>query len=205
MIDRTREGRISIIRIDRPDCAGALTAAMLDDLADAVRTEGADPEVNGLVLTGTGRVFSAGADLDEVRAGLLATHPGWETLSSCVASCPVPVVAAINGTAAGGSLGMVLASDMRIAEPGARFFYPVMKMGVLPQPSDPARLSALVGASRARMMLMGGVELDAASAQSWGLVDRIADAALVAAMDLLGHVSRAPRERVVALKAMTWR
>ena len=205
MIARAHEGRIAILRIDRPDRAGALTAAMLEDLARAVAEEGARPETHAIVLTGTGRVFSAGADLDEVRAGTLATHPVWERLSDHVASAPVPVVAALNGTVAGGALGMVLASDMRLAVPQARAFYPVMKMGVLPQPSDPARLAALVGVSRAKMILMGGVELDAATALDWGLIDRISDDPLAEALDLLKHVEAAPRDRVAALKAMPWR
>lgn len=202
MIEIARQGRLVILRIVRPDRAGALTSAMLRDLAQGVEAVGEDDGVHGLVLTGSGRVFSAGADLDEVRNGDLATNLMWERLSDAVACCPVPVVAALNGTAAGGSLGMVLAADIRISGPHARFFYPVMKMGVLPQPSDPGRLARLIGGARASMMLIGGVEVDAAKAEAWGLIDRIADEPLASAVELLAPAEAAPRERVMALKAM---
>ena len=68
----------------------------------------------------------------------------WERLSGAIASLPCLTIAALNGTLAGGAMGMVLACDLRIAVPGAKFFYPVMKLGFLPQPSDPKRLAALV-------------------------------------------------------------
>ena len=74
----------------------------------------------------------------------------WERLSGAIAAFPGLTIAALNGTLAGGATGMALACDLRLAVPGARFFYPVMRLGFLPQPSDPARLAALVGPARAR-------------------------------------------------------
>jgi enoyl-CoA hydratase/carnithine racemase len=68
---------------------------------------------------------------------------------------------------------MALACDLRICVPGSKFFYPVMKLGFLPQPSDPRRLAELVGPSRARMILMAGQKIQADEALVWGLVDRI--------------------------------
>ena len=70
---------------------------------------------------------------------------------------------------------MVLACDLRLAVPTAKFFYPVMKLGFLPQPSDPARLRALVGPARAKMILMAGARIEAAEALAWGLVDRLVE------------------------------
>ena len=70
-------------------------------------------------------------------------------------------------------MGMALACDLRLAVPQAKFFYPVMKLGFLPQPSDPGRLAALVGPARARLMLMGGQKWTVEEAFSFGLVDRI--------------------------------
>src|SRR5690554_5160254 len=113
-------------------------------IASRARLEGA----RALILTGAGGVFSAGADLDEARSGL-ATDPVWERLSAAIAAAPCLTIAALNGTLAGGAFGMALACDLRIAVPEADFFYPVMKLGYLPQPSDPARLAALVGPARA--------------------------------------------------------
>ncbi len=70
-------------------------------------------------------------------------------------------------------MGMALACDLRITVPEARFFYPVMKMGFLPQPSDPGRMAALIGPARTRLMLMGGQKITAEEALTFGLVDRI--------------------------------
>jgi enoyl-CoA hydratase/carnithine racemase len=70
---------------------------------------------------------------------------------------------------------MALACDLRIADPAAKFFYPVMKLGFLPQPSDPARMAALIGPARTRMILMASQKIDAPTALDWGLVDRLVD------------------------------
>ncbi|MFN3972832.1 MAG: enoyl-CoA hydratase/isomerase family protein [Gemmobacter sp.] len=162
-------GTLRLITLDRPAKANALTAEMLGALCAAV--EGAAP-ARALVLTGAGRVFSAGADLDAARTGL-ALSPLWERLSGSIAAFPGLTVAALNGTVAGGALGMVLACDLRLAVPGARAFYPVMRLGFLPQPSDPGRLAALVGPARARLILMAGARASADEALAWGLFDRI--------------------------------
>ncbi|AZB54256.1 enoyl-CoA hydratase/isomerase family protein [Cereibacter sphaeroides] len=178
------------LTLDRPDKANALTKAMLLEIEAAVAQAAADG-VRALVLTGTGRVFSAGADLDEARAGL-AVDPVWERVSAAVAALPCLTVAALNGTLAGGAMGMALACDLRIAVPGTKLFYPVMKLGFRPQPSDVRRLKALAGPARAKMILMGGVKASAEEALAWGLLDRIvapetllAEAAALAA-DALG-------------------
>ena len=96
-------------------------------------------------------------------------------LSGAIAALPCLTIAALNGTLAGGAMGMVLACDLRLAAPGAKFFYPVMKLGFLPQPSDPRRLAALIGRSRAGMILMGGQKIDAGEARRWGRGDRIVE------------------------------
>ncbi len=162
---------VRTVTIDRPEKANSLTTEMLTTLAAAAETA---PEagVKVFVLRGTGKVFSAGADLDEARAGL-ATSPVWERLSAAIARMPCLTIAALNGTLAGGAMGMVLACDLRLAVPGAKFFYPVMKLGFLPQPSDPGRMAALIGPARAKMILMAGQKIEAEEALAWGLIDRI--------------------------------
>lgn len=181
--------RARVIRLDRPDKANALTREMLQAVADAAA--GAwDAGAKVLILTGAGKVFSAGADLEAAKVGL-ATDPVWDLASNAVAAFPGLSVAALNGTLAGGAMGMVLACDIRLAVPTAKFFYPVMKLGFLPQPSDPARLSALIGPARAKMILMGGAKIEAEEALAWGLIDRIVapealtEAALALAADTL--------------------
>ena len=101
-------------------------------------------------------------------------------------------------------MGMVLACDLRVAVPSAKFFYPVMKLGFLPQPSDPARLVALVGPARAKMILVAGQKITADEAQNWGLVDRIADpeALIDTALALASDARAATPEHAAAVKAM---
>ncbi len=172
------------VTIDRPDKANSLTGAMLGDLVDIARSA---RDARALILTGKGRVFSAGADLDEARAGL-ATSGLWEQLSGAIAALPGLSLAALNGTLAGGAMGMVLACDLRIAVPGAKVFYPVMKLGFLPQPSDPVRMAALIGPARTKLILMGGQKITASEAYGFGLIDRIVapDDLLAVARELTG-------------------
>lgn len=202
MIGIQDSGPLWVLTLRRPEKANSLTRSMLETLERTVRraaTEGA----RAIVLTGEGKVFSAGADLDEARAGL-ATAPVWEGLSSAIAGFPGLTIAALNGTLAGGAMGMVLACDIRLAVPGAKFFYPVMKLGFLPQPSDPARLAALIGPARAKMILMAGAKVEADEALAWGLIDRIvppealADTAQALAADTLA----ASPAHAAAIKAM---
>ena len=79
------------------------------------------------------------------------------------------------GTLAGGAFGMALACDLRLAVPGAKFFYPVARLGYLPQPSDPGRLAALIGLARAKMILLASQKIGVEEALAWGLVDRVAE------------------------------
>lgn len=194
--------RARVIRLDRPDKANALTREMLQAVADAAA--GAwDAGAKVLILTGAGKVFSAGADLEAAKAGL-ATDPVWDLASNAVAAFPGLSVAALNGTLAGGAFGIALACDCRIAVDSANFFYPVMRLGYRPQPSDPGRLAALVGPARARAILMGGLKIGAAEALDWGLVDRIAEpeALMDAARALAADALAADPAHVAAIKAM---
>ncbi|MCB2127603.1 MAG: enoyl-CoA hydratase/isomerase family protein [Rhodobacteraceae bacterium] len=205
VIETELNDRVLTVTIARPDKANSLTRAMLAELA-AIAEKAADQGLAALVITGAGRVFSAGADLDEARAGL-ATDPVWERLSTAIAALPCLTIAALNGTLAGGAFGMVLACDIRLAVPEAKFFYPVMKLGFLPQPSDPARLVALIGPARAAMILAAGQKITATEAASWGLVERIvaADAMAAAVLELTEAVRAASPAHVAAIKAMVTR
>lgn len=171
MIRLDQEDGLWIVTIDRQDKANSLTEAMLDELVGIAESAG---EARALILTGAGKVFSAGADLEAARAGL-ATSDLWERLSGAIAALPGLTVAALNGTLAGGATGMALACDLRIAVPSAKFFYPVMKLGFLPQPSDPKRMAALIGPARTKLILMGGQKITAEEALTFGLIDRIVE------------------------------
>jgi enoyl-CoA hydratase/carnithine racemase len=199
VIHADQNGDCLTITLDRVDKANALTADMLEDLAQAVEQSTAKV----VILTGKGKVFSAGADLDAARAGL-AISPLWERLSGAIARHPGLTIAALNGTVAGGAMGMVLACDLRLAVPTAKFFYPVMKLGFLPQPSDPKRLSQLVGPARTKLILMVGQKIGADQAQSWGLIEEIVapDALLDRAMALSNDALGAATSHVAAIKTL---
>lgn len=202
MIRLDKDGGLWIATLDRPDKANALTEAMLSELTDIA--EAAALEAQVFILTGAGKVFSAGADLEAARAGL-ATSPVWERLSTAIAAFPGLSIAALNGTVAGGAMGMVLACDIRIAAPGSKAFYPVMKLGFLPQPSDPARLSALIGPARAKMILMAGQKIDTETALAWGLFDHITpdtETVLDTARALAADALAADTAHVAGIKAL---
>lgn len=204
MIGLEVSGGIWTATINRPEKANSLTAAMLTELAEIAERAGHEG-ARALVLTGTGRVFSAGADLEEAHAGL-ATNPVWERLSGAIAALPCLTIAALNGTVAGGAMGMVLACDLRVMVAGGKVFYPVMKLGFLPQPSDVPRLRSLVGPSRAAMILMAGQKITAEEAMSWGLIDRVVEAEALSdtvhalAADSVG----ASPAHAAAIKRMIW-
>ncbi|WP_323765009.1 enoyl-CoA hydratase/isomerase family protein [Marinovum sp.] len=200
MIELTREDGLWRVTLNRPDKANSLTPEMLERLVEiAIEAQ----EARALVLTGAGTVFSAGADLEAAKAGL-ATSDVWERLSAALAALPGLTIAALNGTLAGGAFGMALACDLRIAVPEARLFYPVMKLGYLPQPSDPVRLAALVGPARTKLILMGGAKLSAEEALRFGLVERLVprDQLLAAAHDLAAHTLAAPEAVAQGIKGM---
>jgi enoyl-CoA hydratase/carnithine racemase len=196
-----RDGGVWTATISRPEKANALSGEMLECLVGFA--EEAAHEAQVLVLTGEGKVFSAGADLDETRTGL-AMSPLWERLSGAIAEAPILTIAAINGTLAGGAFGMALACDLRIAVPEARFFYPVMKLGFLPQPSDPARLVELIGPARAKMILMAGQKIGTDEALAWGLVDQVvpADTLVQTITVLTADALGAESSHAGAIKAM---
>lgn len=184
MIDLTvEESGLWVVTLNRPDKANALTPGMLEELVDIAKRA---VKARGLILTGSGKVFSAGADLDEAAAGM-ATSPLWEQLSAAISALPCLTVAALNGTLAGGANGMALACDLRISVPSAKVFYPVMKLGYLPQPSDAKRLAMLVGPSRCKLILAAGQKISAQQAYDFGLVDQLVDPTdlMQAARDLL--------------------
>ena len=198
-LDKSDTG-IWTVTLNRPDKANSLTPEMLEDLAQiALDAQSA----RGFILTGVGKVFSAGADLDAAKAGL-ATSGVWEKLSSRIAALECMTIAALNGTLAGGAMGMALACDLRIAVTSAKFFYPVMKLGFLPQPSDPRRMAGLIGPARTKMILMSGQKITADVAYDYGLIDRIVepDDLIQTAQHLLADSVSATAQHSAAIKAM---
>ena len=200
MIEVDHQDGVVIVTLNRPDKANSLTQTMLEDLTAAMCQA---QDARAVILTGRGNVFSAGADLEAAKAGL-AVSPLWEELSAAVATLNGLSIAALNGTLAGGAFGMALACDLRIAVPTARFFYPVMKLGFMPQPSDPGRLAALVGPARAKLILMAAQKISAQEAYGFGLIDRIVepDDLSDTAMELVSATVAAPPDIAHGIKKL---
>lgn len=171
MIRLEQDGDLWTLTLARPDKANALTREMLVTLEEGV-AQAVAGGAKALVLTGEGKVFSAGADLDGMANGL-GSAPEWGRVSARLDAAPCLTVAALNGTLAGGAFHLALPCDLRICVEGAEFFYPVMKRGYLPQPSDPPRLAALVGPARAKEIFLAGARIGAEQALAWGLVNRV--------------------------------
>ena len=188
------------ITINRPEKANSLSSKMLEELLTIIEKAN---KARGVILTGQGKTFSAGADLGEVKSGL-ATSPIWEKLSKNLKELNCVTIAALNGTVAGGAFGMILACDIRICVPSSKFFYPVMKMGYLPQPSDPKRLIDLVGPGRAKLMLFAGEKLDSEKAYEFGLVDEVimAENLISRAHELLATSLSARSDHIAGIKRL---
>ncbi len=201
-LDKSEDG-LWRVTIARPDKANSLTRAMLVELAEIAE---AAQDSRAIILTGEGKVFSAGMDLEAAKTGL-ATDPVWERLSGAIAALPGLSIAALNGTVAGGAIGMVLACDLRLSVASAKIFYPVMRLGFLPQPSDPGRLVQLIGLSRAKTILMAGQKIEAEQALQWGLFDKIVEAQdlLDTAKALCADTLSATADHAAAIKALCQR
>ena len=200
MIDLAQAGDVWRVTLNRPEKANALTAAMLQELVEIAEAAQA---ARAVIITANGSVFSAGADLDEMHAGL-ATSPLWERLSRAIAALPGLSIAALNGTLAGAAMGMALACDIRLAVPATLFFYPVMKRGFLPQPSDSQRMQALIGPARTKLILMAGQKLTAQQALQYGLIERVVEPGqlLTIALDFAADIVAAPVEIAHGINAL---
>ena len=179
------EGMVGRIVLNRPDKLNAFTAEMLDLLEAACDELEANPEVRVVIVSSaTERAFSAGADISVGGSlGPLGKWAHWarkghRTLDR-LAQMRVPTIAAIGGVAYGGGLELALACDMRIAAESARLALPEVTIGTTPAWGGTARLPALIGAARAKQMVLSGQPVDAQKALAWGLVNEVVPAVLL--------------------------
>jgi 2-(1,2-epoxy-1,2-dihydrophenyl)acetyl-CoA isomerase len=181
-IKLNREGAVARVTIDRPDRLNAMTTRTSDELVDAFTTLGEDTEVRTIVITGEGRGFSAGQDLTEFRSDYEAGRERdieghlrvtYNRLILQVVETPKPVVAEINGVAAGAGLSLALACDLRVAGDGARFTLAFVKIGLIPDSGATWTLARTVGYARALELALTGDVIDAERALEIGLVHRV--------------------------------
>ena len=177
----TTAARIATLTVTRPDKLNALNDVVISELGDAIDALRADPAVGGIILTGAGRAFVAGADISQ-----LAQHGAIsaKTLSEIgqdvfrrFETCPKPIIAAVNGFALGGGCELAMACHVRIASEAAKFGQPEVKLGLIPGYGGTQRLMRLVGKGRALQLLLTGEVIDANEAYRIGLVTRVVPAA----------------------------
>ncbi len=200
---------VALIRLDRPDKLNAFTHRMLREIHDAVRRAADDDRVVGIVVTGNGRGFSAGLDL-EVLAETTRSGVGGDAQSrdpdalpglfSYLLEIPKPVIAAVNGVAAGGGMILALMCDLRFASTAASFTTVFLKRGLIAEHGSSWLLPRLTGVSAALDLLWASERIDAEQARSLGLVDRLTDPdALVAtARDYVIHLAATTSPAAIA-------
>ena len=173
--------RIATITVNRPDKLNALNDALMAELGRAIDEAVARDDVGGVLLTGAGRAFVAGADIAELAGqsaveGKARAERGQRTFRRFETS-PKPTIAAVNGFALGGGCELAMACHVRIASDAAKFGQPEVKLGIVPGYGGSQRLPRLVGKGRALQLLLTGEMIDAAEAFRIGLVNRLVPAA----------------------------
>jgi 2-(1,2-epoxy-1,2-dihydrophenyl)acetyl-CoA isomerase len=202
--------RIATLTLDRPDKLNALVPEMKAGFEEAL-AKAAEPNVKALFLRGAGRAFCAGGDLGWISKAL--SEGRWAELESLLdlgaavahglATLPKPVVAVVQGPAAGAGMSLALCADLRIATPEAAFSMAFVKIGLHPDWGGSVMLSRLVNPALAAELMMTGDTLDAARAQALGLVNRIAPGDQLEAIveALAQRLAAGPSETFARIKA----
>jgi enoyl-CoA hydratase len=195
------EGRVGLVRLNRPKALNALNAALMAELADALDTLDRDETVGCLVLTGSDRAFAAGADIKEMMEATAVEMLNRNTIGlwDRVATLRKPIIAAVAGWCLGGGNELAMACDMIVASETAKFGQPEINIGVIPGAGGTQRLTRAVGKAITMEMVLNNRHLTAEEAYRFGLVNRVApqesylDEALKLARDIAGRAPVAVR------------
>jgi enoyl-CoA hydratase/carnithine racemase len=172
------DSHVALLRLNRPEARNALSPEMMERIAAELERLDPDPEVRCFVIVGSEEVFAAGADIKAMAERTLPQalyHPSasfWRRLGGV----RTPMVAAVSGYALGGGCELALACDMIVADEKARFGQPEIRLGIIPGGGGTQRLARVIGKQRAMEYVLTGRRFDAATAHSWGLVNKIAEA-----------------------------
>jgi enoyl-CoA hydratase/carnithine racemase len=197
LVELRREGSACVLILNRPEKLNAISAAVERQLLDALDSE----EVRSsrcIVLSGAGRAFSAGADLNEISRqdpdGIAAYYRETGDVYERVAAFPQPVVAAIHGYCLGGALELALAADFRVADETAVFGLPEVALGILPSSGGTHRLVRIVGPARAKELMLLRERFDAGEALRLGLLTELVEEgkALSRALELAEQIATLP-------------
>ncbi len=206
-VETSRDVAVVTVTLNRRDVLNALTAAMLADLTAALEAA-ADPEVRAVVLTGAGRGFCVGQDLTEFReaAGDIAERlrTNYHPAVRAIRALEKPVIAAINGAAAGAGLSLACACDIRLAADSATFVPAFINIGLIPDSGGSFFIHRLLGYARAFEWMTSGRRLSAAEAHAWGLVSEVveADALAERAAMLAGELAALPTRGIGLTKQL---
>jgi enoyl-CoA hydratase/carnithine racemase len=204
---------IRLLTLDRPEALNAFDTPLYDACALALREASGRDDIACVVLTGTGRAFSAGQDLGEMSridpTGDTATDaadagPGFPRFIDTVAAFEKPLIAAVNGLGVGIGLTVLLHCDLVLIARGARLRAPFVPLGVVPEAAGSLLMPAVMGAQRAALALYTGEWITAEDAVACGLALRIveADALLADTMELAGRIARMPVSSLVETKRL---
>lgn len=209
----SREGEVVVLTLNRPTKKNALSIELRRQVTSTFRTFADDPTLAAIVLTGAGDAFSAGVDLKELggESGSTGATPATASLAAsdldmvgAMRACHVPIIGAVNGVAITGGFELALACDVIYASTSARFADTHARVGILPTWGMTLRLPRLVGMARAKELSFGSQFLDAATAERWGLVNRVfaPEELLPAALALANEIAFADAPTVRALKGL---
>jgi enoyl-CoA hydratase len=169
------QGRVGVIRLNRPQALNALNKALIADLTQAIEAFDADDKIGCMLITGSDKAFAAGADIKEmadkpfIGAYLGDFVSNWDA----AARARKPIVAAVAGFALGGGCELAMQCDIIIAADTAKFGQPEIKLGVIPGIGGTQRLARAVGKAKAMDLILTGRTMDAAEAEKSGLVARV--------------------------------
>ncbi|HEX6701064.1 MAG TPA: enoyl-CoA hydratase-related protein [Gaiellaceae bacterium] len=207
-VESARDGAVQTITLNRPDVLNAFNAAMHRSLQAALKEAARDAEVRAVVVTGAGRGFCVGQDLTEFREapGDIGDRlrSGYHGTILAIRSLEKPVLAAVNGPAAGAGLSLALACDLRIAADSASFVPAFINIGLVPDSGGTFLVRRLLGYARAFEWLTTGRKLTAEEAQAWGLVSEVVEADWLAARaaELAGELAAMPTRAIGMTKRL---
>ena len=217
-IELTTNHGVATLTLNRPERLNSFNAQMHTELRDALERIKPDPDVRCLLITGRGRAFCAGQDLDERAIAPDAHAPDlgeslerdYNPLVRRLRSLPRPVVCAVNGVAAGAGANLALACDIVLAAGSASFIQAFCKLGLVPDTGGTWHLPRLVGPARAMGLALLGERLTAAQAADWGVIWKcVDDAKLMEEADALAqHLAAQPTQGLALIKQAlnaTWR
>lgn len=201
------DGAVGLLTINRPERRNALGLADLQELGDEITRLTGDQGVDSLIITGAGGAFCSGVDIDpSVAPGTDPTIDGAimaavTRLIGGITSAPIPVVAAVNGAAAGVGMSIALACDLVVASPHAFFLQPFTGIGLLPDGGGTATVAAAIGRARAMRLALLGERLTAAEALTAGLIAEVSDYADATAIQWATRLADGSRDALASTKA----